>query len=174
MHDSSEVDEPELDRGIEVSPDINPWLQIAVAEHVDCARFLGTAFEMLRQPPELCQEHLLSLLLRQGPESVLVGHHLPADPPLPAVEIGPRVGPLGRQPGQICRFDHPQAGSSRRRSRSTIIRKGPPISAARTQAEVQALRDKCEELADDVRALSTLVRALRGALVAAGVIRGGA
>jgi hypothetical protein len=31
-----------------------------------------------------------------------------------------------------------------------------------TQAEVQALRDNCEELADDVRALSTLVHALRG------------
>jgi hypothetical protein len=32
-----------------------------------------------------------------------------------------------------------------------------------TQAEVQALRDKCEELADDVRALPGLVHALRGA-----------
>jgi len=31
----------------------------------------------------------------------------------------------------------------------------------RTQAEVQALRDKCEELADDVRALTALVHALR-------------
>ena len=43
-----------------------------------------------------------------------------------------------------------------------------------TQAEVQALRDKAEELADDVRALSTLVHALRGALVAVGVVKGGA
>jgi hypothetical protein len=43
-----------------------------------------------------------------------------------------------------------------------------------TQAEVQALRDKCEALADDVRALSALVHALRGALVAAGVVKGGA
>jgi len=43
-----------------------------------------------------------------------------------------------------------------------------------TQAEVQALRDKCEELADDVRALSALVHALRTALVAEGLIKGGA
>ena len=43
-----------------------------------------------------------------------------------------------------------------------------------TQAEVQALRDACEELADDVRALSVLVHALRGALVAAGVVKGSA
>ena len=33
---------------------------------------------------------------------------------------------------------------------------------AATQAEVQALRDACEELADDVRELSGLVHALRG------------
>ena len=37
-----------------------------------------------------------------------------------------------------------------------------------SQAEVQALRDKCEQLADDARALSALVHALRGALVAVG------
>jgi hypothetical protein len=43
-----------------------------------------------------------------------------------------------------------------------------------TQAEVQALRDKCEELADDVVALSTLVHALREALVTVGVAKGGA
>jgi len=48
------------------------------------------------------------------------------------------------------------------------------ISDPPTQAEVQALRDKCEELADDVRALSTLIHALRGALVAVGVVKGGA
>jgi hypothetical protein len=51
---------------------------------------------------------------------------------------------------------------------------GLTISNPPTQAEVQALRDKAEELADDVRALSTLVHALRGALVAVGVIKGGA
>jgi hypothetical protein len=47
-------------------------------------------------------------------------------------------------------------------------------TATRTQAEGQALRDKCEELADDVRALSTLVHALSGALVSVGVVKGGA
>jgi hypothetical protein len=35
------------------------------------------------------------------------------------------------------------------------------------------LRDKCEELADDVRALSTLVHALRRALIAVGIVKGG-
>jgi len=49
---------------------------------------------------------------------------------------------------------------------------GLTISDPPTQAEFQALRDKCEELADDVRALSTLVHALRGALVAVGVVKG--
>jgi hypothetical protein len=48
------------------------------------------------------------------------------------------------------------------------------ISDPPTQAEVQALRDKCEELVDDVRALSTLVHALRVGLVAVGVVKGGA
>jgi predicted heme/steroid binding protein len=42
------------------------------------------------------------------------------------------------------------------------------------EGEVQALRDKCKELADDVRALATLVNALRGALVSVGVVKGGA
>jgi hypothetical protein len=51
---------------------------------------------------------------------------------------------------------------------------GLTISDPPTQVEVQALRDKCEELADDVRALSALVHALRGALVAVGVVKGGA
>jgi hypothetical protein len=51
---------------------------------------------------------------------------------------------------------------------------GLAISDPPTQAEVQVLRDKCEELADDVRALSTLVHALRGALVAVGVLKGSA
>jgi len=50
---------------------------------------------------------------------------------------------------------------------------GLPISDPPVQAEVQALRNKCE-LADDVRALSTLVHALRGALVTVGVVKGGA
>jgi hypothetical protein len=48
------------------------------------------------------------------------------------------------------------------------------IGAGYTQAEVVALRDKCEELADDVRALSTLVHALRTALIATGQIKGAA
>ena len=50
---------------------------------------------------------------------------------------------------------------------------GLTISDPPTQAEVQALRDRCEELADDVRALSGLVHALREALVAVGVVKGG-
>jgi hypothetical protein len=50
---------------------------------------------------------------------------------------------------------------------------GLTISDPPTQAEVQALRDKCEELADDVRALATLVHALRGAVVAVGCVKGG-
>jgi hypothetical protein len=50
---------------------------------------------------------------------------------------------------------------------------GLTISDSPTQAEVQALRDKCE-LADDVTALSALVHALRGALVAVGITKGGA
>ena len=51
---------------------------------------------------------------------------------------------------------------------------GLTISDPPTQAEVQALRDKGEELADDVRALAALVQALRGALVTVGVVKGGA
>jgi hypothetical protein len=35
-------------------------------------------------------------------------------------------------------------------------------------------RHACEELADDVRALATLVHALRGALVTVGMVKGGA
>ncbi|MGA1237747.1 MAG: hypothetical protein ACO34E_12880 [Limisphaerales bacterium] len=50
---------------------------------------------------------------------------------------------------------------------------GLTVSNPPTQAEVHALRDKCEELADDVRALSALVHALRGALVEVGVVKGG-
>jgi hypothetical protein len=51
---------------------------------------------------------------------------------------------------------------------------GLTISDPPSQAEVQALRDKCEELADDVRALSALVHALRGALLTVGMVKGGA
>lgn len=51
---------------------------------------------------------------------------------------------------------------------------GLTISADYSQSEVAALRDKCEELADDVRALSTLVHALRTALVDLGLIKGSA
>jgi hypothetical protein len=49
---------------------------------------------------------------------------------------------------------------------------GLTISDPPTQVEIQALRDKCEELGDDVRALTALVHALRGALVAVGVVKG--
>jgi hypothetical protein len=49
---------------------------------------------------------------------------------------------------------------------------GLTVSDPPAQVEVQALRDKCEELGDDVRALSTLAHALRGALVAVGVVKG--
>jgi len=48
------------------------------------------------------------------------------------------------------------------------------ISDPPTQAEVQALRDKCEVVADDVRALSALVHAMRGALVDEGLVKGAA
>jgi hypothetical protein len=51
---------------------------------------------------------------------------------------------------------------------------GLAIGAVYTQAEVQALRDKAEELADDVRNLSDLVHAMRTALVSLGLIKGSA
>jgi hypothetical protein len=51
---------------------------------------------------------------------------------------------------------------------------GLSIGATYSQAEVQALRDKCEQLADDVRAVAALLHALRTALVGAGLIKGGA
>ena len=50
---------------------------------------------------------------------------------------------------------------------------GLTISDPPTQAEVLALRDKAEELADDLRNLSTLIHSLRTALVAVGVVKGG-
>ncbi|MBK7804304.1 MAG: DUF2793 domain-containing protein [Chloracidobacterium sp.] len=43
-----------------------------------------------------------------------------------------------------------------------------------SQGEVQALRDKCEELADDVRALSVLLHRIRTDLITFGVIKGAA
>ena len=48
------------------------------------------------------------------------------------------------------------------------------IGGTYSQSEVQALRDKCEELADDARNLQTLVHALRTALVNLGLIKGAA
>lgn len=51
---------------------------------------------------------------------------------------------------------------------------GLTFSATVVQAEAEALRDKCEELADDVRALHTLVHALRTALINHGIIKGSA
>ncbi|HOA62462.1 MAG TPA: hypothetical protein PLY00_16135 [Verrucomicrobiota bacterium] len=52
--------------------------------------------------------------------------------------------------------------------------RGLTVSDLPTQAEFQALRGKCEQLADDVRALSTPVHALRGALVGTGLAKGSA
>lgn len=51
---------------------------------------------------------------------------------------------------------------------------GLTISDPPTQAEVEALRDKCEELADDVRAVHTLLEAMRTAFVNLGLIKGSA
>jgi hypothetical protein len=48
------------------------------------------------------------------------------------------------------------------------------FSSTPTQAEAVALRDACETLADDVRALSTLIHAMRTGLVAHGLIKGAA
>jgi len=50
---------------------------------------------------------------------------------------------------------------------------GLTISDPPTRAEVQALRDKCEELADDLRSLSALIHSLRKAIVVEGLIKGG-
>jgi len=51
---------------------------------------------------------------------------------------------------------------------------GLSFSGGYTQAEVEALRDKAEELADDVRALSALLHALRIAGVNVGLWKGAA
>jgi hypothetical protein len=47
---------------------------------------------------------------------------------------------------------------------------GLTISDPPPQAEVQALRDKCEELADDARALAAVVHALPGSLLPARMV----
>jgi hypothetical protein len=78
---------------------------------------------------------------------------------------------LGRQTRRtLCLAQVPLAGESTCR---VVGATGGTIWDSPTHAEVQALPDKCEELADDVRALSTLAHALRGALVAVGVVKGG-
>jgi len=51
---------------------------------------------------------------------------------------------------------------------------GLTFSGTYTQSEVEALRDKCEELADDVRALSVLLHQIRTDLIAFGAIKGSA
>lgn len=48
------------------------------------------------------------------------------------------------------------------------------FSADPTQAECEALRDKCEELADDTRAINVLLTQLRSDLVTLGLIKGSA
>ncbi len=48
------------------------------------------------------------------------------------------------------------------------------IDILRTPPKLHGLYSDNSELADDVRALSALVHALRGALVAAGVLKSGA
>ncbi len=51
---------------------------------------------------------------------------------------------------------------------------GLTISASYDQAEVEALRDQAEVLADDTREINVLVTAIRAALVAEGLIKGSA
>ena len=51
---------------------------------------------------------------------------------------------------------------------------GLTIGVAYNQGEVQALRNSCETLADDVRNIHTLLEALRTALVDLGLAKGGA
>lgn len=51
---------------------------------------------------------------------------------------------------------------------------GLTFSGTYAQGEVEALRDKCEELADDVRALSVLLHQIRTDLIAFGAIKGAA
>jgi hypothetical protein len=46
------------------------------------------------------------------------------------------------------------------------------VSDPPTQAEVQSLLDAHEELADDLRNLSTLIHSLRAAVVGGGVVKG--
>ena len=65
-----------------------------------------------------------------------------------------------------------QATNQSRREELPQLPRGLTISDPPTQAEVQALRDKCEELADDVRNLLMLVHSLRTGLVSRGVVKG--
>ncbi len=51
---------------------------------------------------------------------------------------------------------------------------GLPIGALYSQSEVQALRDRCEELADDVRNIHTLLHALRDAGISLDIWKGAA
>lgn len=51
---------------------------------------------------------------------------------------------------------------------------GLSVSSPPTQGEVEALRDACETLADDVASVLDLVHALRSALVLCGLIKGSA
>lgn len=48
------------------------------------------------------------------------------------------------------------------------------FSSPPTQAECEALRDKCEELADDLRAMHVLLEQIRTDLISAGTIKGSA
>jgi hypothetical protein len=49
---------------------------------------------------------------------------------------------------------------------------GLAIGASYSQTEVQALRNACETLADDVRGLSVLVHAIRSSLMVQGLMKG--
>lgn len=51
---------------------------------------------------------------------------------------------------------------------------GLAIGASYSQAEIQALRNACETLADDVRGISVLVHAIRSSLVVQGLMKGAA
>jgi hypothetical protein len=51
---------------------------------------------------------------------------------------------------------------------------GLTVSDPPTQAEVTALRDACETLADDVRALSVLLHQIRSDLITAAILKGSA
>jgi hypothetical protein len=69
-----------------------------------------------------------------------------------------RVQPGGGDPGNDRQWDRPSA----------------PTRRFYSQSEVQALREKREESADDVRTLLTLVHALRTVIVNTWLVKGGA